>query len=282
MTAINKTGIMALVLLLAVFGSFTGYKYYKFYQEDTGLCKLCHMTGEGYRSWEASKHYQFICQQCHVMSIMEGNKLLMGHYVQGQKETKQSHGRENPWKECLKCHDAEATQGSITFRSSYGHARHVFMNKIGCESCHSGKLHDMRVDATKCQKCHADKLVHGMGTTGTFCLNCHGFKEQGHKMTSSERCYKCHTAIPKKGIMSKVECHDCHHPHDALKFDSAKCLGACHSSETKVGQHKRHIEKSNLKCTDCHKPHGWEVTRSGGKGLCDKCHKYKDPATFIY
>jgi hypothetical protein len=82
--------------------------------------------------------------------------------------------------------------------------------------------------------------------------------------------------------MSQIECHECHHPHKKLKIESSECLGTCHSNEVNVGQHRLHMVKKNLQCLDCHRPHEWTITEKNAKGLCDRCHKMKDPATFIY
>ncbi len=277
-----KSGIIVLVLTLCALGVVTGWKYIQYMDKDPSFCAMCHVTQEGYDSWEKSSHYTLICQECHSMSIIEGNKLLLGFYIEGKKEIKQNHGRKTPWELCINCHNREAAQGSITFRRSFGHARHVFMMDIECSKCHSGKLHDMKVDSANCRACHTDKLVHGMGTVGMACLNCHNFSSREQNFIASERCFKCHEDIPKQGVMSGLACHDCHHPHTKLNIESKDCLGTCHSNEVKVGQHSIHLEKVSLECLDCHKQHGWTIEMENARGLCDKCHKLKDPITFIY
>jgi hypothetical protein len=278
----HRGGILLLILVICAVGAATAWRYYNYIYTDPQFCSLCHVTEEGYNSWERSPHYQFICQRCHQMSIMEGNRLLMGYYVKGGASVEQDHGRKNPWKVCLECHENAAAQGSITFRASFGHARHVFMRSVGCENCHAGSMHEMTVKSENCRACHEDKLVHGMGTAGLDCLSCHSFTEEQHNMISSERCFGCHAEVPREGIMARMECYECHHPHAKLKMQSPDCLGSCHSSEIRVGQHKIHIENSNLQCLDCHRQHGWAVTKKNAKGLCDRCHRMKDPATFIY
>ncbi len=277
----SKQGVIILVLLIAVISAVTGFRYYRYINEEPAFCSLCHLTEEGYNSWERSEHHFIKCQECHRISVIEGNKLMLA-YVAGNTSIEQEHGREYPWKSCRSCHDSEAAQGSVTFRKSYGHARHVFMQDMTCNQCHGAELHTFTVDSTKCRSCHADKLVHGMGTAGLACLNCHDFTESEHNMTTSERCFGCHKEVPREGVMGKLECHECHHPHKKLKLESADCLGNCHSSEVKVGQHKRHMTVSNLECLDCHRPHEWLVSKKNARGLCDRCHAMKDPVTFIY
>lgn len=278
----NKNSIIILMVLICAAGIATAYKFYQFAQDDPSYCAMCHLTTEGYNSHESSVHYELKCQTCHIMSTIEGNKLIMAHYIKGEKSVEQSHGRKKPWEICIDCHNSHARQGSVTFRKSYGHARHVFMHDINCRACHSGQLHDLSVSAEKCRKCHTDKLVHGMGTAGLYCLNCHNFRENAKEMQPSTKCSKCHPNLKTSEIMSSLECHDCHKPHKKLQLKSSDCLGSCHSSETKVGQHSLHLKLGKLECIDCHRPHEWEVTKKNAKGLCDKCHKLKDPMTFIY
>lgn len=279
----HKTGIALLVLLVAAVGIITGLKFHKYTKEDPSFCTLCHRTEEGYRSWEGSKHFQLICQTCHKISTLEGNKLLMAYYVKGDKSISQEHGRITPWQTCLGCHNQEASQGSITFKSSYGHARHVFMHSMTCDSCHTGSMHALTVESDKCRKCHGDKLVHGMGTAGLQCINCHNFKVESEKLQTSEKCYECHKTLKIGEVMAKLQCHDCHKPHQKLKFQSEDCLGTCHSGEISVGQHRLHIEKKpHMQCLDCHRPHSWRITKERARGLCDRCHRLKDPQTFIY
>jgi hypothetical protein len=169
----SKSGIMLFALLVSVVILVTGYRYYAYMNEDPGFCLICHMTEEGYRSWERSEHHLIACQECHTLSLLEGNKLLLSYYVAGNTDVESTHGRERPWEACPDCHGREAAQGSLTFRESFGHARHVFMRDIACKQCHAHREHLFRPESENCRSCHADKLVHGMGTAGLYCLNCH-------------------------------------------------------------------------------------------------------------
>lgn len=268
--------------LICAVGVAAAYKYFKFVKEDPSYCSICHLTQEGYNSHQISPHYTLTCQTCHEMTTIEGNRLIMSHYIKGEQKIEQSHGRNNPWKKCMGCHNSHAAQGSVTFRSSYGHARHVFMHDMGCNSCHIGDMHKLNASSDKCRSCHADKLVHGMGTAGLYCLNCHTFTNSSEKMQTSKKCLTCHDSLKSGKIMSNMECHDCHLPHKKLKLTSNDCLGSCHSSETHVGQHSLHMTLGTLQCISCHRPHTWEITKKNAKGLCDRCHSLKDPMTFIY
>lgn len=280
----HKLELFLIILLICVIGAIVAKRYHKFIQEDPAFCTLCHRTQEGFDSWEKSSHYMLTCQQCHTLDMLEGNKLLMGYYVKGDHTIKQNHGRIKPWENCAECHERDVNQGSLTFRESYGHAKHIFMHNTGCNQCHQGKMHQLNiVESEKCRVCHTDKLVHGMGTTGLYCLNCHSFRDSHKKMVSSERCYTCHSSLNQSPVMATLECYDCHHPHVRdEKIQSQDCLGSCHSSETRVGQHQLHLDRTELSCVDCHRPHVWRITQRGAKGLCDRCHALKDPGSFIF
>lgn len=278
----GKGGILLLVFLVCILGLVIGYRYYTYTRKDPAFCSMCHLMEEGYRSWRTGPHNHIICQQCHELNLIEENRLLVAFVVKGESDIRQVHGRIAPWNGCFSCHTQEAAQGSITLRSSYGHARHVFMQSIKCESCHRGDAHGFKADQTACQGCHKDMLVHGMGTAGLYCLNCHRFGEASPMLVSSERCLECHREIPGKGVMSNLKCYDCHHPHLKLKMETNDCLGSCHGNEANVGQHRIHLEKTRMGCMDCHKPHKWSVGKAEARGLCDRCHPLRDPITFIY
>ncbi len=277
-----RPAILLIILLVCLILILKGYKYYEYTKTDPEFCNTCHLVEEGVRTWRLSKHSNLICQRCHVLTLIEENRLLLAFAIKGSWRVKQTHGSIKPWEGCLDCHVQDASQGSVSLRTSYGHARHVFMQDIKCNACHRGDIHDFRADSKKCQTCHKDKLVHGMGMAGLYCLNCHRFGETKPKMVSQERCFECHKTIPTKGVMSGVKCFDCHKPHGQLKMESKDCLGTCHGNETRVGQHGKHLALGKLQCIDCHKPHTWVIKKENAPGLCDRCHPLRDPMTFIY
>ncbi len=277
-----KPGILVLILLFCLILIVKGYQFYEYTQTDPAFCSTCHLMEEGVKSWRVSNHSHITCQKCHVISLIEENRLLLAFAVKGSWKVKQEHGSIKPWQGCLNCHMQEAAQGSKTLRASYGHARHVFMQDIECGACHRGDVHDFNADSKRCQRCHKDKLVHGMGMAGLYCLNCHSFGEAKIKMVSQKRCFECHKGIPPRGVMAGVKCFDCHNPHGRLKMESKDCLGSCHGNETRVGRHGKHLKLTPLQCIDCHKPHTWVIGKEAAKGLCDRCHEYRDPMMFIY
>ncbi len=278
----TRTGIIILILIVSAIILVRGYRFYEYTKTDPRFCSTCHLMEEGFRQWRRSKHSHIICQKCHELTLLEENKLLLAFAFKGTWHVPQEHGSKKPWEACLGCHIQEAAQGAKTLRSSYGHARHVFMQEIKCNSCHRNTIHNFSADSQLCQNCHKDKLVHGMGMAGLYCLNCHSFAEERPKMVSVERCYNCHSDIPRKGVMARIECFQCHHPHGELKMKSKDCLGTCHGNETRVGKHGKHMKLTPLECIDCHLPHTWVVGRELAKTLCTKCHPYRDPMLFIY
>lgn len=278
----HRTGIIILILLVSVLGLIVGQRYYVYTQEDPDFCSTCHAMSEGFRTWVNSKHSHIICQRCHLLGLLEENKLLIAFVMKGNSEIKEKHGRDTPWTVCLDCHNQEAAQGSLSLRVSHGHARHVFMQNIPCLRCHAGESHDFKAAQHRCQTCHTDKLVHGMGMAGLKCLNCHRYSDESPQMVSTERCFGCHGDIESSGPMSHLKCYECHHPHGKLKMTTADCLGSCHGNETRVGQHRKHISEASMECVDCHRPHSWVIGQAQAKGLCDRCHKLRKPSTFIY
>lgn len=279
----HKTAILLLLLLISVTGLVLGARFYREINEDPQFCAKCHMMQESFQSWETSSHRDIICQRCHHMSLLEQNRLLLTYVSTGYtKPQEQIHGIVAPWNECSGCHGAEAQQGSVSVRKSHGHARHVYMEEITCDACHSSELHNFSPDQGACKKCHEDRLVHGMGMEGLACLSCHVYGEDTPEPVSDDKCYACHAGVKLEGPMSGLHCFECHKPHGELSLDSQGCLGNCHGGESRVGQHGVHIERAGLQCLDCHKAHKWEVGLSEARGLCDRCHRLKDPRTFIY
>ncbi len=278
----NQKTIVVLLLLLSVIGGIVGHRYYKHTREDPEFCLSCHMMQEAFKTWQKSKHRDFQCQICHTMSLLEQNRLLISFVVRGAKSIEQEHGRVEPWNACRECHITEVAQGSITLSESYGHAQHVFMQNINCSKCHTGESHNFYPNEQACSKCHEDRLIHGMGMEGLSCLKCHSYGEKVPKMVTNERCLRCHKTVPTKGTMASLKCFDCHHPHGKIKPSSQDCLKTCHGNEAKVGQHNLHMTRAKLNCLDCHKAHIWTVGKKEARTLCTRCHKLKDPDTFIY
>ncbi len=279
----RKGTIVLLLLVVSLIGVVSGWRYMKYTRSDPQFCATCHVLQESFVGWEKSSHRDIICQECHRMSVLEQNRLLMVYVLKGYTApAEHAHGRLKPWKSCRGCHIDAVKQGAITLRASYGHARHVFMENIECMRCHSPQGHDFKPDERACGGCHADRLVHGLGMEGLSCLKCHSYGEKTSRPVSSERCMGCHKDIPRSGPMAGLRCLECHKPHGKIKLQSADCLGQCHGNEASVGQHGIHMKKTGIACLDCHKAHKWTVGPKEAKRLCARCHPLRDPRSFIY
>lgn len=257
---------------------YNGHKLYGFTRKDPQYCQLCHVIKEPVLAWEKSAHRNINCQTCHAMDIFAQNRLLLAYIAaRGNKDIKQEHGSEKPWELCGACHLEDVRQGGVTVRKSYGHARHVFMEKISCGECHTGVGHNFTSDERKCLKCHTDKGVHGMGMESFACLTCHVYSE-ATVMPQKRKCLACHKDIPAKGIMSALECQRCHKPHGRLKPTDQECL-VCHVNQKEIGRHDKHMGTG---CTVCHKAHTWKVGGKQARSLCGRCHPYRSPGSFIF
>ncbi len=273
-----KGVVLAAFVTVAVLSAIVGYRYYSYSEDDPRFCASCHLMKEAYNEWQKGKHWDVVCQKCHQLSILEKNRLLIAYVLKGNQPLAQTHGREKPWKACRDCHMDNIDQGSLTMRKSYGHARHVFMQKLECKVCHAVALHNFAPDQTACWNCHKNKGVHGLNREPLSCLKCHSFSEKTPSMIPRDRCTRCHTLIPEKGPMSDFLCHQCHNPH-GIKATAPTCVSKCHQKEASTGQHALHLQKG-LDCMYCHKPHSWVIGKGIAKKLCGKCHRSKNPQQF--
>lgn len=275
----SKPLVIVLILAVVIMGGLNGYKYLQFAKSNPQFCQLCHLMKEPLRSWQLSSHRNIVCQTCHSMSLIAQNSLLLSYVFSGNnKESSRKHGKLAPWESCRSCHLDEAEQGAITMRKSYGHARHVFMEKIECNRCHTGDTHNFIPHEGLCMKCHEDKGVHGMGMESFACLSCHVYSETP-AMPKKQKCVMCHKNIPPRAPMGTVDCQNCHKPHGKLHPTAIDCLSNCHVNQAAIGRHDRHID---IPCLECHKAHTWKVGKQLAVALCSKCHEYKDPLSFIF
>lgn len=275
----DKPLIVVLMLTVVILAILTGNKYYQFSRNDPQFCELCHLMKEAYKAVDNSSHRNTKCQACHSMTLIGQNRLLLSYiFAGGKSEFTQEHSKITPWQTCNSCHLESVKQGAVTMRKSYGHARHVFMEKIECSKCHKSDMHNFPPDEKNCLSCHEDKGVHGMGMESFACLNCHAYGEVT-AMPTKEKCMNCHKEIPQKGPMSSVNCQSCHKPHGRIRPTAGDCMTNCHTNQKSIGRHDRH---TGISCLECHEAHSWTVGKDKSLTLCSKCHAYKNPATFIF
>ena len=269
--------LLALLLIISAAGLAVGVKYTKYIRKDPEYCNSCHLMRHYFADWGASDHKSVTCQQCHKLTVIEQDVLLVKFIIYGKKDLPQKHGKKLPWESCAGCHWEQKAQGKEMPEKSYGHYRHEF---VQCFNCHPFAGHNFPYEEGACEKCHRDKHVHGAGMEGLACINCHIFSmregtERNRIIPTRKRCMKCHeesikTSFPPSAPMAGLECFDCHDPHGEIHSSDEKCR-ACHKGLTDRG-HTLH----KIACGKCHRPHVWKTPDP--KATCSSCHPYRDPA----
>ncbi len=256
----DKIIIVSLMFVISIMGIVLAVRYYDYIQKNPEFCNSCHLMEEAYTAWKLSRHSNIVCQDCHQLGMFEQNRLLIKFVFTTDRSSPEPHGLETPWKTCTKCHWDEAAQGSISVNKSTGHARHVFMGKLSCMDCHSRKVHSFRPDRQTCLGCHKDWKIHGVGMEEVSCCTCHPFlqKKQDGFIPTREKCLSCHqksqkTAFPDKVPMARLNCYECHKPHERIKPAREDCL-RCHTRDVLM---LKPVHSSKAQCTACHVPHRW-------------------------
>ncbi|HAS54004.1 MAG: hypothetical protein A2X56_13230 [Nitrospirae bacterium GWC2_57_13] len=256
----DKMVIVAMMLVISVLGIVLAVRYYDYIQKNPDFCSSCHLMEEAHRAWKLSGHSHIVCQDCHQLGLIEQNRLLVKFVFTTDRRTPEPHGLETPWKLCTKCHWDEAAQGSITVNKSIGHARHIFMEKMACLDCHSRTVHAFRPDETACIRCHEGYKIHGIGKEGATCLVCHPFSaNQEGFIPDREKCLSCHrksarAVFSEKAPMARLNCYECHTPHDKCAKPGNKDCLRCHTREVLS---RKAVHQKEGRCTGCHKAHIW-------------------------
>lgn len=257
----EKMVLISLLLVISVLGIVVSIRYYNYIQKNPEFCSSCHFMGEAYTAWKLSGHNIIMCQECHQLGLLDQNRLLLKFVFTTGKKVIEPHGAVTPWKTCMKCHWDNAAQGTLSVNRSMGHAGHIFMEKLSCVDCHSRSVHSFKPDDHACSRCHEGKEIHGVGKDKTTCLMCHPFspKKQGNPILSHEMCLTCHRKSKKlvfagNAPMSRLNCYECHKPHNCIdKPINRDCL-RCHTSEVLA---RSAVHRSGKRCTNCHAAHRW-------------------------
>jgi hypothetical protein len=309
-----KLIILVLLLVIIAGGGVVAFKFYDFTQNNPKFCVTCHLMEPAYEAWAQSEHAGINCHDCHHLSIVEQNKLLINFVLHRPTKVPPRHGKIIvPWKYCIKCHwekDERYPQADM-INDSPMHAKHYFMEQIECSQCHGYVVHQFTPEARFCVRCHQGKEVHGAGMEALACLNCHTDRTVDLR-PDRFKCLYCHgTAQVRKRLIeegtldvthyqpepelirraTKISyrqdspmqfyCYECHKPHEAqIRPGKGHCL-KCHPKAPQVGQHSLHVQMMGLSCKDCHKPHLWRVSEAGAKKLCVGCHEYRSPEKFL-
>jgi len=207
-------------------------------------CSQCHTPHS--KSLEAVTR----CQGCHKEKLVRA--VFRGH---DKCDTcHQGDARSAPTKPlaCVQCHKARITLAASAVPS---HA--------ACKNCHAP--HDPRGTAVQsCRRCHSELTPkHPAPTKGGSCLGCHTAHPKS-KETVVLACTSCHRQARADDMLhapKKVECVQCHRPHD---FNAPNCQ-SCHERQT-----AQTMSASGHKvCSACHTtPHTPKVTA----GACATCH----------
>lgn len=257
----EKIIIIAMLFVISAFGVVIAVRYYNYIQENPYFCNSCHLMEEAFTAWKLSPHNIIVCQDCHQLKLIEQNKLLMKFVFAARQKKPEPHGAETPWKICTNCHWDEASQGSLTISKQMGHAGHLIMKNLACVDCHSRAVHSFRPDEQACKRCHEDKEIHGIGNNKVSCLMCHPFSpKKQNPMPSREICFRCHRKSPKlvfskQAPMSRLDCFECHKPHNCVNRPTNKDCLRCHTNTVLVKKSAAH--KATKRCTTCHPAHRW-------------------------
>ncbi len=313
LTLKGKIIIAVLLLLIIIGGGLVAFKFYDFTQNNPKFCISCHLMKPAYDAWEKSVHGEINCHECHHLSLIEQNQLLITFVLHRPKTVPPRHGKVIvPAEVCSKCHweENEKFPEAKKVNDSRIHAKHYYMEKIECTKCHGYIVHEFKPEGRFCLRCHQGKVVQGKGMENLACLNCHTDRTSNMR-PGRKKCLFCHGGdsvrkellaegtldvtnyqpdpkVIKKATKIKVsknspmqfDCYECHKPHTKIRPDEGSCR-SCHAQVVNVGKHKLHIETMGLGCKSCHQPHSWKVTKKEAKSLCTQCHGYKDPVTFI-
>lgn len=311
----GKIIIAVLVFIIFSGGGYVSFRFYNYTQNNPKFCVGCHLMQPAYEAWAASEHKGLNCHDCHHLSIVEQNKLLINFILKRPTSVPPRHGKIIvPWKTCIGCHwekDERYKEAPMINRSQM-HAKHTFIEQIECSKCHGYIIHKFLPEERFCVRCHQGKEVHGVGMEGLACLNCHTDRTKDLR-PGRKKCLFCHgdekvreeliknktidvryfmpsremiaraqkmTTFPEGAPMERFYCYECHKPHAKVRPDWGDCLN-CHRNILDVGKHPLHIKVVGMTCKQCHKPHTWRVTADSAKKDCITCHEYRDPKRFI-
>jgi nitrate/TMAO reductase-like tetraheme cytochrome c subunit len=322
MSLSSKAKIVILVVLavMVIGGSVVAYFMWDYTQNNPKFCVTCHLMQPAFDSWEQSAHKALNCHDCHHLTLIEQNMLLVNFVVKRPASVPARHGHQIvPSKFCVECHiDGKENRGKAPLiKASAFHVKHQEKG-LECTQCHGTVdekhegLHRFLPKETFCLNCHKDRQVHGVGMGELACLNCHTDRTK-NLLPSRKKCLFCHSAdeairkeliaegamdvkhfMPDQSVIKKatkikypeqapmqINCYECHQPHVKGKArPNSEACLRCHAKVKTSGKHEMHLGM-DMKCKDCHKPHVWKVTDADAKKTCVKCHAYRSPKAFL-
>jgi len=318
----SKMKIVLVVLLgiMVIGGTVMAYFVYDYTQNNPKFCVACHLMQPAFDSWALSAHKGLNCHDCHHLTMIEQNMLLVSFVAKRPTSVPVRHGTIIvSSKFCLDCHvkGNEKRGKAPMIKDSPFHTKHI-AEKLECTQCHGEVgpdkqgVHRFLPTEKFCTKCHKDREVHGNGMGALACLNCHTDRTTNLK-PGRKKCLFCHSAddairkqLVEDGTMDvknftpdaatikkaikisfnekspmQFYCYECHKPHTAGKVrPKSEDCIRCHDKIRSIGKHEIHLGM-DMKCKDCHKPHVWKVTDASAKKDCVKCHEYRSPKKFM-
>ena len=208
-------------------------------------CNSCHVN----------QQYKDIPKDCHVCHGV--NDVHAGRY--GSK--------------CNECHSEAGWD-----RSRFDHDRDTEYllvgkhRKVKCDVCHTGKLHEKKLDR-ECISCHRGDDEHS-GRYGRKCQSCH----KPHGWDKAKFDHTLETDYPLRGKHQEVRCASCHRGEAYTEKLALDCF-SCH------GPDDVHKGQEGEQCEQCHDEDGWggrvrfehDMTSFPLLGLhavtpCEECH----------
>jgi len=283
LTPKQKRTLAIVLAVVVVVGGITAYKMNDYIENDPTFCNSCHLMDNAYSRWKASVHSGVNCHECHHLTFMEKNMLLVNLVLHNPQEVPErpapSHGGHLvvPDKYCVGCHwDVNEKYPDATkINTSPMHAKHYFMNQIPCSRCHgSMSIHQFRVDPQFCAKCHTDKIkVHGeraaeeaaangktLPMENLACLNCHTDSRMD-LMPTRNKCLSCHGSAEQRAEIAMLPATG-----DTKAFSPTPAEVEKASSMTTFPPDA----PMQFDCGTCHNPHG--KMKFDSNDDCLKCH----------
>ncbi|MBL8921198.1 MAG: hypothetical protein JNJ54_20210 [Myxococcaceae bacterium] len=213
----------------------------------SGMCVTCHTTDKVPAKARVEPKALFEkghvgCGSCHVAHTFDKDVV----------------------KPCVRCHDTMKVMGASEHDS--------------CRECH--RPHLARAAPKDCKACHKDEVVkHPKSKDGKLCLGCHYMHDEKQPAGKVARgCLECHDEAPFTNAVvhgERVQCDDCHEPHDAKPTSLRECK-SCHDTRyVEVARLKPQKDpKGHRECKSCHDqlPHGLASQKP-----CLSCHEKSKP-----
>jgi predicted CXXCH cytochrome family protein len=215
-------------------------------------CTACHAPHQGKTEALAT------CQGCHVRPKVASHEACTTCHEPHR-------ARREEVRPCAGCHADHRGASTVA-----GHA--------ACTGCHDP--HRPAEDpASRCTKCHATTTAsHPATSDGKTCTGCHSphgdRTAPAHGGLARAPCTSCHAELAGGAARSvthgsrhdqKVDCTQCHRPHDfALGSAGTGLCASCHAEKTAAVRDR----PGHAACNACHgEPH-----RPTPKPTCNACH----------